>query len=67
LALLKAGQAADAIPHLRAGAGPGVAPDVHRHLADAYAATGQNDESRRERARYTQARQDALRRAGAAR
>jgi hypothetical protein len=38
---------------------------VHRHLAEAYAAMGQADESRRERALYAQARQDAMRRAGA--
>lgn len=65
LALLRAGQAADAVPHLRAGAVRGSAPEVHRHLAEAYAATGQAEESRRERALYAQARQDALRRAGA--
>jgi len=67
LALLRAGQAADALPHLRAGVVPGSAPEVHRHLAEAYAATGQADESRRERALYAQARQEALRRAGAER
>jgi predicted Zn-dependent protease len=65
LALLRAGKAADAIPHLRAAAVPGSAPDVHRHLAAAYQAAGQADDSRRERALYAQARQDALRRAGA--
>jgi tetratricopeptide (TPR) repeat protein len=67
LALLRAGKAADAIPHLRAGAVPGSSPDVHRHLAAAYEAAGQDEESKRERARYVQARQDALRRTGAAR
>jgi len=67
LALLRAGQAAEAIPHLRAGAVPGGAPDVHRHLAAAYEAAGQADDSRRERALYARARQEALRRAGAER
>ena len=67
LALLRANRAAEALPHLRAGAASSPAPEVHRHLADAYAATGQADESKRERALYAQARQDAMRRAGAAR
>jgi tetratricopeptide (TPR) repeat protein len=67
LALLRAGKAADAIPHLRAGVVPGASPDVHRHLAAAYEAAGQAEDSRRERALYAQARQEALRRAGAAR
>ena len=67
LALLRAGKAADAIPHLRAGVVPGGSPDVHRHLAAAYEAAGQAEDSRRERALYAQARQEALRRAGAAR
>ena len=66
LELLRAGKAADAIPHLRAAI-PGGPPDVHRQLAAAYDAAGQSDESRRERALYVQARQDALRRAGAGR
>ncbi|HWN86476.1 MAG TPA: tetratricopeptide repeat protein [Vicinamibacterales bacterium] len=66
LALLRAGKPADALPHLRAGAAD-AAPDVHLRLAEAYAATGQIESSRRERALYAQARQDALRRAGAAR
>jgi tetratricopeptide (TPR) repeat protein len=67
LALLRAGKAAEAIPHLRAGAVPGAPPDVHRHLAAAYDAAGQADDGRRERARYAEARQDALRRAGTGR
>jgi len=66
LALLRAGKAAEAIPHLRAGV-PGGPPDVHRHLAAAYEAAGQADDARRERTLYAQARQDALRRAGAER
>ena len=67
LALLRAGKAGDAIAHLRAGAVPGSSPEVHRHLAAAYEAAGQADDSRRERALYAQARQEALRRAGAGR
>ena len=67
LAFLRAGRAVEALPHLRAGAASSTSPDVHRHLAEAYAAAGQADESRRERALYAQARQDARRRAGAAR
>lgn len=65
LALLRGGKAAEAVAALRAGAAAGASPDVHRHLAEAYAAMGQADESRRERARYAQARQDAMRRARA--
>jgi tetratricopeptide (TPR) repeat protein len=67
LALLRGGKAAEAISHLRAGAVPGGSPEVHRHLAAAYEAAGQADDARRERALFAQARQDALRRAGAAR
>jgi len=67
LALLRGGKALEAIAHLRAGAVPGGSPEVHRHLAAAYDAAGQADDSRRERALYAQARQDALRRAGASR
>lgn len=66
LALLRAAKAAEAISHLRAAV-PGGAPDVHRQLAAAYEAAGQADEARRERALYAQARQEALRRAGAGR
>jgi tetratricopeptide (TPR) repeat protein len=66
-ALFKAGKAADAVPHLRAALAPGATPDVHRLLAEAYAATGQANESRHERTLYMQARQEALRRAGGAR
>ncbi len=66
LALLRSGQASDAIPHLRAALAGG-SPEVHRHLAAAYDAAGQAEDSRRERAAYAQARQEALRRAGAAR
>jgi tetratricopeptide (TPR) repeat protein len=67
LALLRAGKPAEAIPHLRAGVVPGASPEVHRHLAAAYDAAGQPEDGRRERALYAQARQDALRRAGAGR
>lgn len=65
VALLRAGKASEAIPHLRASL-PGGSPEAHRHLAAAYASAGQADESQRERAAYAQARQDSLRRAGAA-
>ena len=67
MALLRAGKPGEAIPHLRAAAVPDSAPDVHRQLAAAYEAAGQADDSRRERALYAQARQEALRRAGAGR
>jgi predicted Zn-dependent protease len=66
LALLRGGRASEAIPHLRAALAGG-SPEVHRHLAAAYEAAGQAAESQRERAAHAQARQDALRRAGAAR
>jgi tetratricopeptide (TPR) repeat protein len=66
-ALLRAGRAPDAVPHLRAAVVTGAPPDVHRLLAEAYTATGQADEGRRERALYAQARQEALRNAGGAR
>jgi tetratricopeptide (TPR) repeat protein len=65
LALLRAGKPSDAIPHLRAAL-PGGSPEAHRHLAAAYDAAGQAEEGQRERAAYAQARQDVLRRAGAA-
>jgi hypothetical protein len=55
------------VPHLRAAVVTGAPPDVHRLLAEAYTATGQADEGRRERALYAQARQEALRNAGGAR
>jgi tetratricopeptide (TPR) repeat protein len=67
IALFKANRPVDAEAQLRAAEQTGAAPDVHRHLSEVYAALNQPEASRRERARYAQARQDALRRAGAAR
>jgi tetratricopeptide (TPR) repeat protein len=64
LALLYAGRPADAIASFKSAAALNAPPDVHRLLAQAYAALGQDDESRREVALYEQMKQESLRRAG---
>jgi Flp pilus assembly protein TadD len=68
LALLRAGQAAEAVARFEAAAALNSPPDdVHRLLADAYAALGRDDDSRRELGIYTQLKHDRLQRAGARR
>ena len=67
LALLRAGKPADAITRFEAAAALNGPADIHRYLAEAYAALGRNEESRRELAAYEQVKHDRLQRAGAAR
>jgi tetratricopeptide (TPR) repeat protein len=65
VALLQAGRAPDAVERLQAAAGLGAPSEVYRHLADAYAALGQQAESQRARDAYARIRRDELRQAGA--
>ena len=67
LALLKAGQAAEAVEHLIAAAAKDNSEEAHEYLADAYAALGRDSDAERERATAARMRQEALRRAGAVR
>jgi len=64
LALLRAGQFAEAIERLDTAAALNAHFDVHRHLAEAYAALGRNEDSQRERDAYARMRQDAIRKTG---
>jgi tetratricopeptide (TPR) repeat protein len=67
LALLKAGQPAEALEQLTAAAAKDNSEDAHEYLAEAYAAFGRSADARRERAIASRMRQEALRRSGAAR
>jgi tetratricopeptide (TPR) repeat protein len=67
LALLKAGQPADAIEPLTAAAAKENSEDAHAYLAEAYAALGRNADAERERAIASRLRQESLRRVGAIR
>jgi len=70
LALLRAGQPAEAVTRFQAAAAlnaPAPLVDVHRYLAEAYSALGRDEESRRELAVYEQLRHERLQRGGAAR
>jgi tetratricopeptide (TPR) repeat protein len=67
LALLKAGQPAEAVEHLTAAAAKEDTEDAHEYLSEAYAALGRRDEAERERAVATRMRQESLRRAGVVR
>jgi len=67
LALLKAGQPAEAVEHLTAAVAIENSEEAHEYLADAYSALGRGNDAERERAIAVRMRQDALRRAGAAR
>lgn len=62
-ALLRAGRAAEAVDRLQEAAGLGAGGDVYRHLAEAYAALGQTDQSAGARAVYLRIRRDSLRQA----
>jgi len=64
VALLRAGRAAEAVERLQTAAGLGAYGEVYRHLADAYAALGQADQSARARDVYTRIRRERLRQAG---
>jgi len=65
LALLYAGKPAEAIERFEAAVRLRAPIEVHQHLAQAYAALGNLDESRKELGLYEQLRQENLRRAGA--
>src|SRR5262249_10316266 len=67
VALLKSGQAAEAIEHLKMAAQLHAAPEVHQHLAAAYTALGRSEDSQRELATYDQLHKETLRRASAER
>jgi tetratricopeptide (TPR) repeat protein len=62
LALIDAGRHGDALPLLTQARARGAGYDVYRHLADAYRALGDAENSRRARALYEQLKRDALRR-----
>jgi tetratricopeptide (TPR) repeat protein len=61
LALLDAGQPEEAIERLHTAARMDGPFEVHRYLAEAYAAAGRQAESDRERATYERRKQEALR------
>jgi tetratricopeptide (TPR) repeat protein len=63
-ALIKAGRFEEASAVLRAAIPSNPRPEVHRRLAEVYAALGRTEESARERQTYTQQRLDELRRGG---
>jgi tetratricopeptide (TPR) repeat protein len=63
-ALLRAGLAAEAVERLQTAAGLGAYGEVYRHLADAYAALGQTEQSARARDVYARIRRENLRQAG---
>lgn len=63
VALLRAGRPDAAVDALQAAIGLGAYGDVYRHLADAYAALGQTDQSSRAREVYLRIRRDRLREA----
>ena len=65
LALLYAGKPAEAIERFKVAVRLRGPIDVHQYLAQAYAALGNLDESRRELSVYDQLQQENLRRAGA--
>jgi tetratricopeptide (TPR) repeat protein len=67
LALLKAGQPAEALEHLKTAADKESTEDAHAYLSEAYAALGRPNEAERERAMAVRIRQAALRGGGAAR
>jgi tetratricopeptide (TPR) repeat protein len=67
IALLKAGQAVDAIEHLNAAAVGETGEDAHEYLAEAYTILGRHDEADRERSIVVRMRQEALRGTGTGR
>jgi tetratricopeptide (TPR) repeat protein len=64
IALLKFGQAKEAIGHLNMAARAQPSLEAHQQLAAAYAALGQTEDSERELTVYRQMRRDLLRRQG---
>jgi predicted Zn-dependent protease len=67
VALLESGQAAAAVERLTTAAALKAPLDVHRHLARAYAALGQKDESQREQAIYERLKRESIGKTGGAR
>ncbi len=67
LALLESGQPADAVERLNTAAALNAPFDVHRHLAKAYAALGQKEESEKEQALYERLKRDSISKTGRAR
>lgn len=65
IALMLAGQPADAIDRFQSALALNGPDDIHQRLADAYARLGQNDDSRRELEIYDRAKQARLQRTGA--
>jgi tetratricopeptide (TPR) repeat protein len=65
LALARAGQHAEAIERFTSAAALGAPFDVHRNLAESFAALGLLEESREEQAIYERLKQESLGRAGA--
>ena len=63
-ALIKAGRLEDASALLQAAIPSNPRPEVHRRLAEVYAAMGRTEESARERQTYTKQRLEELRRGG---
>jgi tetratricopeptide (TPR) repeat protein len=63
-ALTKAGRFEEASAVLQAAIRSNPRPEVHRRLAEVYAALGRTDESARERLAYTEQRLEELRRGG---
>ena len=67
MALMLAGQPAEAVEQFTAAVALNGPPDVHERLADAYAALGRTDDSRRELDIFEQLKQRRLQQAGAPR
>jgi predicted Zn-dependent protease len=67
VALLDNGQAAEAIERLTTAVALNAPFDVHRHLAKAYAALGQKDDSQREQSIYERLRRESISKTGRAR
>lgn len=63
-ALMKAGRLEEASAVLQAAIPSNPRPEIHRRLAEVYAALGRAEESARERQTYTQQRLEELRRGG---
>jgi tetratricopeptide (TPR) repeat protein len=61
VALLRAGQPAEAVDRFKVAETLNAPADVHRHLAAAYAALGRSEESQRELAIYEELRKEHLR------
>jgi tetratricopeptide (TPR) repeat protein len=67
MALILAGQPAEAVEHLTATVAMSGPAEAHQHLATAYAALGRADDSRRELEVYEQLKRSRLQQGGAPR